>query len=234
MKRDKLLVMLVIIFMVVSNNVVYAFDLESKIYKNIYVEDINLSNLTKEEAEQKINDYIEENRYFNLTYKDKKILVDKKTFNLDYKVKQLVEKAYNIGRDKDMITNMKTKLSLKKGDREIIPFAICYDISKVDELIENLNSEFYLSPVSATAKVVDDNIIITEDSYGQAVDKEQLKNIIVSKLENLDTKESEIPIKVLNPKYTYNQLSKINTLLGSYETYFNPKNTNRVTNITVA
>ncbi|MBU5336039.1 VanW family protein [Intestinibacter bartlettii] len=234
MKKDKLLVMLVIIFMIVSNNVVYAFDLEGKIYKNVYVENINLSNLTKEEAMKKINCYIDEYRYFNLVYKNKKILIDKQTFNLDYNVEQLVEKAYNIGRDKDMITNMKTKLSLKKGDREIIPFAICYDISKVDELIENLNSEFYLSPVSATAKVVDDNIIITEDSYGQAVDKEQLKNIIVSKLENLDTKESEIPIKVLNPKYTYNQLSKINTLLGSYETYFNPKNTNRVTNITVA
>ena len=55
LKKDKLLVMLVIIFMVVSNNVVYAFDLESKIYKNVYVEDINLSNLTKEEATQKIN-----------------------------------------------------------------------------------------------------------------------------------------------------------------------------------
>ena len=50
----------------------------------------------------------------------------------------------------------------------------------------------------------------------------------------MDSSQSEIPLDVLNPKYTYDQLMKIDTLLGSYETYFNPKRKNRVNNITVA
>ncbi|WP_455542564.1 VanW family protein [Intestinibacter sp.] len=234
MKRDKLLVMLVIIFMLLNNNVVYAFDLEGKISKNVYVQNIDLSNLTRDEATQKINSYIHESRYFDLIYKDKKMSVDKNAFNLDYKVEQLVDKAYNIGKDRDIITNIKTKLSLKKGNKEIIPVNCYYNVSKIDNLIEKFNSQLYLSPVSAAVKVVDGNIVIRKESYGQEIDKEKLKNIIVYKVENLDSKEAEIPMKVLNPKYTYNQLSKIDTLLGSHETYFNPKNINRVSNINVA
>lgn len=78
------------------------------------------------------------------------------------------------------------------------------------------------------------NIVVYEEHKGQAVNKENLKDIIVYKIENLDSSQSEIPLDVLNPKYTYDQLMKIDTLLGSYETYFNPKRKNRVNNITVA
>ena len=77
---------------------------------------------------------------------------------------------------------------------------------------------------------------IVAADYKVYIDKkiENLKDIIVYKIENLDSSQSEIPLDVLNPKYTYDQLMKIDTLLGSYETYFNPKRKNRVNNITVA
>lgn len=234
LKKDKLLVMLVIIFIVINNSIIYAFDLEGKISKNVYVGNIDVSNLTIDEARDKVNSYIEKNRYFNLVYNDEKIMVDKNTFNIDYRVEQLAEKAYNVGRDKDIITNVKTKISLKKGNKEIIPIVSYYDISKIDKLIKNLNTQFYISPVSANAKVVNDFVVVNKGSYGQEVDKDKLKNIIIYKIENLDSKECQIPIRVLNPKYTYKQLSKIDTLLGSYETHFNPKNINRVNNMSVA
>ena len=44
----------------------------------------------------------------------------------------------------------------------------------------------------------------------------------------------EIPIQVAEPKYKIEQLSKIDTILGTYETHFNPKVINRVNNIQIA
>ena len=228
LKKNKLLMMLVIIFMLLNNSIIYAFDLERKISKNVYIGEIDVSDLTIEEATKKVNLYIEENRYFNLIYNDKKIKIDKNTFDLDYKIPQLAQNAYNVGRDKDIITNIKTKVSLKRGNKEIIPIVSYYNISKIDELIKQLNEQFYISPVNATAEVINDKVAVTKGSYGQNINKQQLKSIIIYKIDNLNSKDSEIPITVLKPKYTSKQLSKIDTLLGSYETYFNPKNINRV------
>ena len=176
--------------------------------------------MTKEEATKKINSYIEQNNEFELLYNNEFILVNKETLGVDYKVDELVDRAYSIGRDKDLITDMKTTCS--------------YNIKKVDNLIDKIYSKLYISPKDASAKIVDGNIVVYEEHKGQAVNKENLKDIIVYKIENLDSSQSEIPLDVLNPKYTYDQLMKIDTLLGSYETYFNPKRKNRVNNITVA
>ena len=226
--------MLVIIFILTNNKIIYAINLNGKILNNVYVQDINLSDLTKEEATKKINSYIEQNNEFELFYNNESILVNKETLGVDYKVDELVDRAYSIGRDKDLITDMKTKISLKKGEKKIIPLTCSYNIKKVDNLIDKIYSKLYISPKDASAKIVDGNIVVYEEHKGQAVNKENLKDIIVYKIENLDSSQSEIPLDVLNPKYTYDQLMKIDTLLGSYETYFNPKRKNRVNNITVA
>ena len=236
LRRGKLLIlmMLVITFIVTNNNIIYAIDLNGKILENVYVQDIDLSGLTKEEAARKINSYIEQNNEFELFYNNEEITVDKKTLDVDYKVNELVNKAYNVGRDKDLVTDMKTKISLKKGEKEIIPITCSYNVKKVDNLIDKIYSKLYISSKDASAKVVDGNVVVYEGHKGQAVNKEKLKDIIIYKIENLDSSQSEIPLNVLNPKYTYDQLMKIDTLLGRYETYFNPKRKNRVNNITVA
>ena len=118
LRRGKLLIlmMLVIIFMLTNNKIIYAINLNGKILNNVYVQDINLSDLTKEEATKKINSYIEQNNEFELFYNNESILVNKETLGVDYKVDELVDRAYSIGRDKDLITDMKTKISLKKGE----------------------------------------------------------------------------------------------------------------------
>ena len=136
LRRGKLLIlmMLVIIFMLTNNKIIYAINLNGKILNNVYVQDINLSDLTKEEATKKINSYIEQNNEFELFYNNESILVNKETLGVDYKVDELVDRAYSIGRDKDLITDMKTKISLKKGEKKIIPLTCSYNIKKVDNL----------------------------------------------------------------------------------------------------
>ncbi|MGM9534583.1 MAG: VanW family protein [Intestinibacter sp.] len=234
LKRLGLLVILVIVFIIGKADIVDAFNFNEKIYKNVYIDNIDLSGLTREEAKKKVNSYIEENRCFVLIYKNQEIIIDKSKFDVDYKVDNLVEQAYKVGRNEDIISNIKTRVSLQRGDKKVIPFDCSYSISKIDRLIDDLNSKIYVAPVNATAEISNGEIIVTEDSYGQTIDKNKLKKIIIYKIEKLNCEKVEIPIKTIAPKYTYSQLKKINTLLGTYETYFNPNNTNRVDNINVA
>lgn len=232
LKRLKIAIFLSLLIVSLSDVVLSnAIELEGKIHKNIYVRDVDLSNLTKEEAEVKINKILDDNNSFVLNFNGKKYVFSKKNIGTDYDVKEVVEKAYNIGRDKGIITNIKTKSSLTMGKKIILDYSITYDEKKLDKYLKELNKKIYIKPKSATIRIVNGKIIVTKEKDGYELNKDQLKNTIIKKIKDLDNKDEIIPTSSVKPFYSYNDLSKINTSLGSFETYFNANNYNRSNNI---
>ncbi|MDU6996312.1 MAG: hypothetical protein E6356_15745, partial [Terrisporobacter othiniensis] len=113
MKRLKIAIFLSLIIVSLSSVVLSnAIELEGKIHKNIYVRDIDLSNLTKEEAIKTINKILDDRDSFSLNFNGENYVFSKDDIETDYDVKEVVEKAYSIGRDKGIIANIKTKSSL--------------------------------------------------------------------------------------------------------------------------
>lgn len=208
-----------------------AIEFEGKICKNIYVRDINLSNLTKQEAIEKINKIINEKNFFSLRLNDKEYVFSKSDVGTDYNVKEVVEKAYSIGRGEGVISNLKTRSSLTMGKKLILDYSITYDERKLDKYLNELNKKIYIKPKSATIRIVNGKIVITKDKNGYKLNQDELKDTIIKKIKNLDDEDEIIPTVYLKPFYTYNDLSKINTVLGSFETYFNTNNYNRSNNI---
>lgn len=211
-----------------------AIEFEGKIHKNIYVRDIDLSNLTKKEAIKKINKIIDDNNTFSLSLNDEKYVFSKSDIETDYNVEEVVEKAYSIGRDKGIISNMKTKSSLAMGKKIILDYSIAYDEKKLDKYLRELNKKIYIKPTSATIRIIDGKIVITKGKNGYKLNKNELKDIIIRKLKDMNNEEVVIPTLSVKAFYSYNDLSKINTVLGSFETYFNPNNYNRSINIKLA
>ena len=80
----------------------------------------------------------------------------------------------------------------------------------------------------------DDNIIVSKDKDGYKINKPELKAIIVGKIKSLDCNEEIIPITSIKANYLYEDLIKIDTVLGRFETFFNPNNENRCNNIRLA
>lgn len=211
-----------------------AIEFEGKIHKNIYVRDIDLSNLTKKEAIKKINKIIDDNNTFYLGLNDKKYVFSKNDIETDYNVEEVVEKAYNIGRDKGIISNIKTRSSLAMGKKIILDYSITYDEKKLDKYLRELNKKICIKPTSATIKIIDGKIVITRGKNGYKLNKNELKDIIIRKVKDINNEEVVIPTLSVKAFYSYNDLSKINTVLGSFETYFNANNYNRATNIKLA
>lgn len=235
LKRLKIAIFLSLLIVSLSDVVLSnAIELEGKIHKNIYVRDVDLSNLTKEEAEVKINKILDDNNSFVLNFNGKKYVFSKENIGTDYDVKEVVEKAYNIGRDKGIIANIKTKSSLTMGKKIILDYSITYDEKKLDKYLKELNKKIYIKPKSATIRIVNGKIIVTKEKDGYELNKDQLKNTIIKKIKDLDNKDEIIPTSSVKPFYSYNDLSEINTSLGSFETYFNANNYNRSNNIKLA
>ena len=235
LKKLKIAIFLSLLIVSLGNVVLSsAIEFEGKIHKNVYVRDINLSNLTKEQAVEKINNMLNKKTSFCLIFNNEKILFNKNDIETNYHVQKLVEKAYGIGRDKNIMSNIKMRTNLSRGEKIILDYNITYNKEKLDKYINEISKTIYEKPVSANIKIINNKIEVSKDKSGYKIDKNKLENIIVEKINNIDNKNEIIPTLLIKPLYSYSDLSKINTVLGSFETYFNVNNHNRVTNIELA
>ncbi|WP_455539568.1 VanW family protein [Terrisporobacter sp.] len=235
MKKLKIAILLSLLIIsfdsVVLSN---AIEFEGKIHKNIYVRDVDISNLTKEEAKNKINEILENNNSFSLNLNENKYIFSKKSIDVDYNVDKLIEKAYGIGREEGIISNIKTRVNLDLGKKIILDYDIIYNEKKLNKYLKELNDKVYVKPKSSTIRIKDRKIIITKEQIGYKLNTDKLRGTIIKKVIDIDFSDEIIPIILIKPLYSYDDLSKINTVLGSFETYFNSKNYNRVNNIKLA
>lgn len=235
MKRLKIILLLSVgIFFLCSTNLSQAMNSGGKIHKNISIMSIDISGLTKDEAKRKVEKTINNYNEINLIYEGKTYKLNKKDIGITYNINEAVEKAYNIGRDKGIISNVKTIVDLDLGESKSINLKCSYNEKSLDKYINFLNKNINVEPISATIKLEDDKFNYTKETYGIKVDSDKLKKAIISNIDKVFSNDEKIPTIIVRPKFIYNELSKIDTVLGTYETYFNPKLGNRVNNIDVA
>lgn len=235
MKRLKIILLLSVgIFFLGSTNLSQAITREGKIYKNISIMYIDVSGLRKDEAKRKVEETINHYNEINLIYEDKAYKLNKKDIGIAYNIDEAIEKAYNIGRDKDIISNIKTRMDLDSGESKSINLKCSYNEKSLDKYINSLNKDINVEPISATIKLENDKFNYTKETYGIKIDADKLKKAIISDINIVFSNDEKIPTISIRPNFIYDELSKINTVLGTYETHFNPKLENRVNNIDVA
>ena len=136
LKKLKIAILLSLLIVSFDNVVLSnAVGFEGKIHKNIYVRDIDISNLTREEAKNKINKIIESNNLFILNLSENKYVFLKEDIDVDYNVDDLIETAYGIGRNEGIISNIKTIGNLRLGKKIILDYRITYDEKKLNKYL---------------------------------------------------------------------------------------------------
>ncbi|MGL5507947.1 MAG: VanW family protein, partial [Paraclostridium sp.] len=212
----------------------YANSNKDKIYKNIYVGNINISELTKQEAIDKLTCEIYTKKEIKFLYNEAMYSLKVDDIELNYNIKETVDKAYNVGRNKSIIENTKTKINLKMVDKISFKLEPKYNTEMIDQYVQTISKELDKQPIDASIKIENENIQVINETNGLEVDKTKLKAIIVDKIEEINFKEESIPTNSIKPKYTHEKLSNINSVLGKYETKFNSNNYNRTNNIWIA
>lgn len=234
MKTLKMIVLLIVIFFLGNTIYVESLELEGKIHKNVYIENVDYSGLTKKEARIKLEETIENNNELKLLYEDKIYQIKLSDLNICYKVQEMIDEAYSIGRGKSIVSNIKTRLKLNMGETYVIKLKYTHDNKNIDNYISYLQKEIDRDPVNATVKVENDSIVLQKETYGIKVDPSKLKDILINKAKQLVCEKDNIPTISIKPIHVYEELSKIDTVLGRFETHFNKNKVGRVNNICVA
>jgi vancomycin resistance protein YoaR len=206
---------------------------DDKIYENVSINDVYVGGLSKEEARSLLSStynkksikLIHNNQAFDLNFND---------IGLNFKTEQAIELAYEVGRNKNFIYNMKTLIDIKRNHQITVTLKMEYDDQKLDDGLNKIANKIDKEPQNAKIDIKNHVINITPETNGYIIDKEKLKETLLHNIQNNNYSDISISGKEIHAQVTKEYLSKINTLLGEFSTKFNAGNYNRSYNLKLA
>ena len=208
----------------------------SKIFPGIFINDINVGRLTPEEARLEIDKRLKrqlDEFVIQLVYKDNSWNLLPGDIGLCYLSDDSIEKAYKLGREGNCFYRIRTVLNLRKNPR-IIKLTPGYDLSEVENKIDEISKTINKSPVDAKIERKNGNFIVTKEVSGTEIDKEVLKYNISTAINNFNSISIDIEVRATEPKITKEDLDSIRDLIGESVTAFNTGDRGRTENIKIA
>ena len=232
-KRKKVLwrifiIIICIAMIVMVFSTIFAFlNLNSTtIAKGVFVKNIELSNLTEEEAKNKLNEAlnIELNVILELEYQDFKTTLETSQIEYSYQVEDAIKEAYGIGRNKSLIENNYDLLKAGLFE-ENLNIKSNYNEEALDYIINDLSTRIPGLVQEPSYYIEGEELIIEKGIDGVVVDTEALKSEILKDIENRDanqikenTANRKITIPVIEKKASAIDIDKIYS-----EVYREPK-----------
>lgn len=203
------------------------------IAKNIFIEGIDVSNLTKEEA---IN-YVNENVILGelqLNYNGETNVISPDEIDLKYNTSEVVEKAYNYTKTDSYFENVKRFFNLNKNSKNL-EIKSLYNENKLSEKIQNISDSINVDMKNAKVYISDSgNISTSSATIGKELDIASTKESIYDALKNKDFKSIDLKVNIKDPKISTEAVKSVNTLLAEFSTKFSTNNSNRVTNVVLS
>lgn len=173
-----IIILVVSVFSIINNK-------DTKIKKGVSVEGIDVSGLSKEEAKNKIQteilDKLDETIYFQ--YGENLYSLALEQLNVEYKLDDAIDKAYNIGRDGSIIQRDLKVLSLRKYPVNIT-IEVSYDEVTLDACILDISAKLPEQVEQPSYYIEDGELIITAGKIGKAALSDETKKIVEEALNN--------------------------------------------------
>lgn len=169
------------------------------IFSGISIQGIDVSNLTIDEAKRKVSSIIGNHisEEISLQHNDFQTVILPEQFEVSFDVDSAVEQAYSIGKSDSLIKNNYTILSLLLKNYNISP-SINYDEDLLNSLIDSINAQLPDRVVNSGYSIDGTNLIITSGKDGILISSSDLKDEILSFLNDISSKNETINIPVNN------------------------------------
>ena len=203
-----------------------------KIANNTYIKDIDVSNLSKKEAREKL---LKECKIetITLSYDNREWNIDPKDIDVNYDINKTIDNAYNVNRKNNILKNIINTLKFNFGEQNNITLVVDCDELKATSELEKISKDIDVKMENARLNVINNNIKITEEKAGIEVDIKATLSNLKKSLQEGAVEESLVVTKV-EPEIKTEDLKDVNTLLGSYQTVLHDVSPGRIENIKIA
>ena len=170
-----------------------------KIINGISISGIDVSGLSKEEAKQKIEEiYIpKKEKEIKLKYNEYETTISPILMEVDYKIEQAIENAYNVGKNSNIfISNYEILFALINKKDIALEMSLNEEVTK--QTIEDMNINLPDVVIESSYSIEEDELVITKGKSGIKIDADQLLKLIKERLNNKEQNGDAINIPIIN------------------------------------
>ena len=171
------------IFSVINNK-------DDKIKKGVTIEGVDVSELSKEEAKQKVQeqflDTLDDTIYFQ--YGESQYSLALEQISAKFKLDEAVDKAYKLGREGSIIQRDLEIIKLTKNTQNIT-IDISYDEVALDACILDISAKLPEQVKQPSYYIEGSDLIITSGKIGKAAKSDETKEIVANALNQKNYKD---------------------------------------------
>ena len=192
-KSYKMINVTLIVILIIVFSFLYAFInmASNKMLRGISIENIDVSNLSYEEAKVKISEAIdlklanESVLYLNGGENDFEEKVLPSQINATYNIDEILIKAYKLGRTPNILVNNYTIITTALFKRNY-DLTFSYNESALDSIVQDIDSKIPGRMVEYNYSIDEDELTISKGKSGIIVDVDSLKNKILDEIKSRD------------------------------------------------
>lgn len=209
---------------------------EEKIESGIYVEDIDLSGMTKSQARQEIEEYVAGFGDAQITLhvdEEGEIAATAAELGLKWGNDDILEEAVNFGRDGDILSCYRELKNLEYKNK-VYRVSFDFDKEKIRSLIEENAGQYNQEAVNATLQKTEEGFFVTEGQAGRVIDTEASVESVYERLTgdwNGGACDVDLTVKIDEPQGTAEDLEKVRDVLGTFTTSFSTSGGARSANV---
>jgi vancomycin resistance protein YoaR len=207
------------------------------IYPGVTVAGVNLKGKSKEEAINLLKEEFGQEvlkKKINVSAGEKVYTIDYKKLNAKYDIENVVDEAFNYGKDLEMFDKHKL---IKSSSSKPYELEFSYDDKYIGEIVNTIEKEINKEPVNASIEMVSrGKFNVTPDVKGYKLEKDKLHSEIIGKINGELEGDVDInaPITELTAAVTGKLLSTIDEKIASFGTSYTTSSYERSNNIALA
>lgn len=174
----------------------------ANIVKGVYIEEVEVSNLSMEEANNLVNEKIAKIENVDIYYGEYNEVIKLEDLGIKVTAKDAINKAINIGKSNNILIdnfNILKSMLFKTS----IDLNIEIDEEKFIEMAKNIQAEIPEKIEQYSYEIEDDKLIITNGKAGKAVIVDKLEEIVIDNVKkqfNGIDETIEVPVKFEQPE----------------------------------
>lgn len=215
------------------NNEIRALLDNTNIYDNIFIQDIDMSNVSTDDAKDMLAEALPMKSNIILTYGETEFEISADEIGLYYGINNAVNEAFNVAREG---TDEARLLTLEKLETDNANFYVelNYDTSLIKSKLDEIAKKVYVAYKEPSITKSVSTFSMSGGSNGIYMDVDATFNDIMSIIEDPYLNEIAITTVVTYPKTTQESVNKMGDVLGTFTTNFSNDGSGRVTNIKLA
>ena len=213
----------------------YAKTASDEIAMGVYVEELNVSGMTKDEAKTAIDAYVEgkSEEKITLSVGDQELEVSRGDLGVAWTNEDVVDEALRLGKSGNLIRRYKAMKDLQFNNK-----VYELDYTADEELIQTVVTEkctkYNQKAVNVGLKKTSSGFEVIDGKQGIVVDEENAMKVILNFIEadySSENTKVAVPTMISEPLGSAEELAKVKDLLGSFQTSFKSSNADRSKNV---